>query len=41
MPARIDETIPFQPLRIAVLTASDSRNLATDRSGDVLVERLP
>jgi molybdenum cofactor biosynthesis protein B len=40
MPARIDETIPFQPLRIAVLTVSDSRDLATDRSGDVLVERL-
>jgi molybdopterin adenylyltransferase len=40
MPGRIDESIPFQPLRIAVLTVSDSRDLATDRSGDVLVERL-
>jgi molybdopterin adenylyltransferase len=40
MPGRIDESIPFQPLRIAVLTVSDSRDLATDRSGDVLAERL-
>lgn len=40
MPGRIDETIAFQPLRIAVLTVSDSRDLAADRSGDVLVERL-
>jgi len=40
MPGRIDETIPFQPLKIAVLTVSDSRDLATDRSGAVLVEKL-
>ena len=40
MPGRIDESIPFQPLRVAVLTVSDSRDLATDRSGGVLVERL-
>jgi molybdenum cofactor biosynthesis protein B len=40
MPERIDETIAFQPLRVAVLTVSDSRALAQDRSGDVLVERL-
>ena len=40
MPGRIDEGIPFQPLRIGVLTVSDSRDLATDRSGDVLAERL-
>jgi molybdopterin adenylyltransferase len=40
MPGRIDESIPFQPLKVAVLTVSDSRALATDRSGDVLVERL-
>jgi molybdopterin adenylyltransferase len=40
MPGRIDESIPFQPLRVAVLTVSDSRDLATDRSGDVLAERL-
>ena len=40
MPGRIDETRPFRPLNIAVLTVSDSRTLADDRSGDVLVERL-
>ena len=28
------------PVRIAVLTVSDTRNLAEDRSGTVLVERL-
>jgi molybdenum cofactor biosynthesis protein B len=31
---------PFRALEIAVLTVSDSRTLAEDRSGDVLVERL-
>ncbi|MXU66801.1 molybdenum cofactor biosynthesis protein B [Oceanomicrobium pacificus] len=30
----------FIPVRIAVLTVSDSRGLAEDRSGDVLVARL-
>lgn len=30
----------FLPVRIAVLTVSDSRSLAEDRSGDTLVERL-
>ncbi|MCT8158917.1 molybdenum cofactor biosynthesis protein B [Pseudoruegeria sp. SHC-113] len=38
--SRIDETIAFIPTRIAVLTVSDSRGLAEDRSGDVLVQRL-
>jgi molybdenum cofactor biosynthesis protein B len=28
------------PVRIAVLTVSDSRDAATDRSGDILVQRL-
>jgi len=28
------------PVRIAVLTVSDSRDFSTDRSGDILVERL-
>lgn len=32
--------LPFVPVRIAVLTVSDSRGLAEDRSGAVLVERL-
>ena len=31
---------PFKPLRIAVLTVSDTRNEATDKSGATLVERL-
>ncbi len=30
----------FQPVNIAVLTVSDSRTLADDRSGDTLVQRL-
>lgn len=38
--SRIDETRPFHPVRIAILTVSDSRSLAEDRSGDTLVERL-
>jgi molybdopterin adenylyltransferase len=36
----IDLSRPFQPLRIAVLTVSDTRTPEQDRSGDVLVERL-
>jgi len=36
----IDETIAFRPVRIAVLTVSDTRGAADDRSGDTLVERL-
>jgi molybdenum cofactor biosynthesis protein B len=36
----IDPARTFRPLRIAVLTVSDSRTLADDRSGDLLVERL-
>ncbi len=38
--SRIDETKPFLPVRIAVLTVSDSRTADTDTSGDTLVERL-
>jgi molybdenum cofactor biosynthesis protein B len=38
--AGIDESRPFHPLRIAVLTVSDSRSLEDDHSGDLLVERL-
>lgn len=40
MPGRIDESIPFRPLNIAVLTVSDTRSLEDDRSGAVLVEKL-
>ena len=36
----IDESRPFIPVRIAVLTVSDTRSLAEDRSGDTLVARL-
>lgn len=36
----IDETLPFKPVRIAVLTISDTRGPADDRSGDLLVEKL-
>lgn len=32
--------VPFVPVRIAVLTVSDTRGFAEDRSGAVLVERL-
>lgn len=31
---------PFIPVRFAVLTVSDSRSLAQDRSGDTLAERI-
>ena len=31
---------PFIPVRIAVLTVSDTRSLATDKSGDTLSERI-
>jgi molybdenum cofactor biosynthesis protein B len=36
----IDPGRAFRPLNIAVLTVSDSRSLAEDRSGDLLVDRL-
>lgn len=38
--SRIDESREFIPVRIAVLTVSDTRDLSGDRSGHVLVERL-
>src|SRR5690606_31273386 len=37
---RIDEARPFIPVGIAVLTVSDSRTLANDKSGDTLVGRI-
>jgi molybdenum cofactor biosynthesis protein B len=37
---RLDETRPFVPVNIAVLTISDSRSLADDKSGNTLVERI-
>ncbi len=36
----IDATREFVPVRIAVLTVSDTRKPADDRSGDTLAERL-
>ena len=38
--SRIDESIEFIAVRIAVLTVSDTRSLDDDKSGDVLVSRL-
>ena len=38
--SRIDNTATFIPVRIAVLTVSDSRSLETDKSGQTLVDRL-
>jgi molybdenum cofactor biosynthesis protein B len=34
--SKIDESRPFKPVRIAVLTISDSRSLAEDKSGALL-----
>ena len=36
----IDEAKPFIPLKIAVLTVSDTRSLADDKSGATLAERI-
>ena len=36
----IDESLTFYPLRIAVLTVSDTRTDETDKSGALLAERL-
>ncbi len=36
----IDESRPFVPVQIAVMTVSDTRTLADDRSGDTLVGRI-
>ena len=36
----LDPTRPFLPIRIAVLTVSDTRSPANDRSGDALCERV-
>ncbi|MCL6684121.1 molybdenum cofactor biosynthesis protein B [Sphingomonas alba] len=38
--AGVDESLTFYPLRIAVLTISDSRTEETDKSGNLLAERL-
>lgn len=36
----IDASRAFVPVRIAVVTVSDSRNLETDTSGKILIDRL-
>jgi molybdenum cofactor biosynthesis protein B len=36
----IDASREFVPLRIAVLTMSDTRDLAADKSGTTLAERI-
>ncbi|MDJ0637404.1 MAG: molybdenum cofactor biosynthesis protein B [Paracoccaceae bacterium] len=38
--SRIDETKDFVPVRIAVLTVSDTRSVEDDKSGDTLVKRI-
>ena len=38
--SRIDDALPFHPVRIAVLTVSDTRSADDDRSGDTLVGRI-
>ncbi len=37
---KIDESRPFLPVNIAVMTVSDTRSAADDRSGDTLVARI-
>ena len=36
----IDKSIPFVPVNIAVLTVSDTRTEKTDKSGEILVNKL-
>ncbi len=38
--SRIDESLDFIPVHIAILTVSDTRTPSDDRSGDTLVKRL-
>jgi molybdopterin adenylyltransferase len=38
--SRLDHSRPFLPVRIAVLTVSDSRTPANDTSGDILAGRV-
>ena len=37
---KIDETRPFLPVNIAILTVSDTRTASDDRSGAILVDRV-
>jgi molybdenum cofactor biosynthesis protein B len=36
----IDETVKFVPVRIAVVTVSDTRDESNDKSGDTLAQRI-
>jgi len=38
--SRIDESLPFKPVRIAVLTVSDTRTPKEDKSGALLAQML-
>ena len=38
--SRIDESLPFKPVRIAILTVSDTRTPKEDKSGALLAEML-
>jgi molybdopterin adenylyltransferase len=38
MPGRLDQTRPFLPVNIAILTVSDTRDASQDRSGDTLAD---
>ena len=40
MTPRLDENIAFVPVRIAVLTVSDTRTIENDTSGDTLAKRI-
>ena len=37
---RFDVTRPFRPMRIAILTVSDTRDEESDTSGDILADRV-
>ena len=38
--SKVDENVEFVPVRIAVLTVSDTRRADDDKSGQILVDRL-
>ena len=40
MTSRIDESVPFIPVRIAVLTISDTRDKKSDKSGSLLASMI-
>ncbi|MGH6878903.1 MAG: molybdopterin-binding protein, partial [Rhizomicrobium sp.] len=39
-PSRIDESVAFVAVRIAVMTVSDTRDASNDTSGDTLAARI-